>query len=160
MKKLFLSIMFSIFCISAFAVDYGFKLFSWNTPAKEVTKTLLLDGWHTYTDNTFIYFTPENMTYYYQNKLIKIKEFFISIDSNGNMTSQNIRTDVDFSAATAFIALLPVLQNDKALLINNSFDDANNINTFTYDATLPDCKAHYLIMGQEEYLMALSYRNF
>ena len=159
MKRLLLVLTFLLVSGFSFAQDYGFELFSWNTSAKDVTKTLLSSGWTCRTDDTFIYFSPENMNVYYHNKLIKVKEFFFSFDSNYNLTTQNIRTDIDFSSTTAFMALLSTLQDDKALLNNNEYENTNNINYFTYDATLSDCDAHYVIMGQEAYLMAFSYRK-
>ena len=161
MKRLLLVLTFLFFAGFSFAQDYGFKLFPWDSSGKEITKLLLSNGWTCHTDKTFIYFTPGNQNYYYHNKLLKIKEFFFSVNKDGTLSSQNFTFDNDYTLPIAFMSLLSAITDDNCTLYSNDYEESDNIQHFTYKAHLQDCEGVYVIFGRDDYYMlTLSYRNF
>ena len=160
MKRLLLVLTFLLVSGFSFAQDYGFKLFPWNTSGKEITQLLLSSGWTCRTDNTFIYFSPGDQNYFYHNKLLKIKEYFFSLNSDGTISSQNFTVDYDYTLPVAFMSLLSAITDDNCTLYSNNYETENNMDYFTYEAHLQDCDAVYIIYGHDDYyMMTLSYRN-
>ena len=158
--KRFLAILSLLFTFTfAFADEYGFALWDWNTNNKTILQYFLSNGWSVSVDeeDNFYHFRPVKDDFYYNNKLLKVAEFFCSFKSDGTLSSQNIYIDRNFSLSTALFTLLSIATDDNALLYQHDYPK-EPYSTFTYHAHLKECDSTYVIAGQnDDYILMLSY---
>lgn len=160
MKKL-LSVILCLFITTAFfAEDYAIKLFPWNKKYSEIVSFYMDLGWSMKYDkeSNYVTFTPEGDNFFYQNKLLKIKNMFFSFDKSGNIISQNITLDNGYSLNTAYMACITTAMVDSAVFYNQTYQNTDGIDNLYHYLHLDNCNAMYAIVGQDDYYMLfLSY---
>lgn len=160
MKKIFCLFLTLLISAAVFAEDYAIKKFTWDKNYSDVISFFVNIEWSMRVDKQtqFVYFTPVKDNFFYQNKLLKIKEMFFSFDSAGNMTSQNITLDNGYSLPTAYMACISTSIVDNATFYDQTYENSEGIDNLYYYLHLADCNALYAIVGKDTYYMLfLSY---
>lgn len=162
MKKIFCFLLTLFICTNIFAEDYGIRLFSWDKNYSDIISFYIDHGWTVRLDKEsgFVYFTPVNDNYFYDNKLLKIKDMFFSFDDKGNITSQNMSLEKIYSLDVAFMACIATSIVDEASFYDQEYNDDNNMDHFYFSLHLADCEGLYAVIGNDaSYMMFLSYRK-